>query len=89
MEARLTIQSLRLRDLTFRASDFRAKLCSLVQRAAPRCSCYAEAWAAGGGDHFLHIPESPPGSGLARRGAVRQPGGVASMHVRVVLKVGV
>jgi hypothetical protein len=89
VETRLAVLSLCRRDLTFRASNFRAELCSLVQRAAPRCSCYAEAWAAGGGDHFLHIPESPPGSGLARRGAVRQPGGVASMHVRVVLKVGV
>jgi hypothetical protein len=89
VEARLAIPSLRRRDLTFRACDFRAKLCSLVQRAEPRCSCYAEAWVAGGGDHFLHLPEGPPGPGLARSGAVRQPGRLASMHGRVGLKVGV
>ena len=78
-------------DATSRSGPaiFAPKLCSLVQRAEPRCSRYAEAWAAGGGDRFHNLPESPPGSGLARRGAVRQPGGVASMHVRVVLKVGV
>ena len=87
VETRLAVLSLCRRDLTFRASDFRAELCSLVQRAEPRCSRYAEAWAAGGGDRFHHLPEGRPGPGLARRGAVRQPrGGLASIHVKVVIK---
>ena len=86
VETRLAVLSLRRRDLTFRASDFRASLCSLVQRAEPRCSRYAEAWAAGGGDRFHNLPEGRPGPGLARRGAVRQPGGLASIHVNVAHK---
>ena len=49
VEARLTIQSLRRRDLTFRASIFAPNCAFCVQRAAPRCSCYVEAWVAGGG----------------------------------------
>jgi hypothetical protein len=89
VETRLAVLSLCRRDLTFRASNFRAELCSLVQRAAPRCSRYAEAWTAGGGDRFQYLSEGPPGPGLARRGAVRQPGGLASMHVKVVQKIGV
>ena len=52
----------------------------------PRCSRYAEAWAAGGGDRFHNLPEGRPGPGLARRGAVRQPGGLASIHVNVAHK---